>query len=183
MAAAATLAYTFWPDPDTGMDDRKNQAPSGTGKVAARPAGIVPAAFLGAWEGVVQGSPTHPRETGRFEITQGAAGSKSAVYVQVAENRLCMGRSRLVSADEDKVVLGESDVTTSVPAQRCVPAAHQTLTLRSPTSWSGPRAPRRPPSARPPPAPRSSPRASSAPGRASPPRRSTARTTTATPRR
>ncbi|MFF5919213.1 serine/threonine-protein kinase [Streptomyces flavochromogenes] len=132
VAAAATLTYTFWPDPDTGMDDQKNRAPSSTGNVAARPAGIVPAAFLGAWEGVVQGSQDHPRETARFEITQGAAGAKNAVYVQVAENRLCMGRSRLVSADEDKVVLGESDVTTSVPAQRCVPAAHQTLTLRSP---------------------------------------------------
>ncbi|MFE5947694.1 serine/threonine-protein kinase [Streptomyces sp. NPDC056480] len=132
VAAAATLTYTFWPDPDTGMDDQKNRAPSGTGNVAARPAGIVPAAFLGAWEGVIQGSQDHPRETARFEISQGAAGSKNAVYVQVAENRLCMGRSRLVSADEDKVVLGESDVTTSVPAQRCVPAAHQTLTLRSP---------------------------------------------------
>ncbi|MFB7409186.1 serine/threonine-protein kinase [Streptomyces sp. NPDC056202] len=132
VAAAATLTYVFRPDPNTGMDDQKNRAPSGTGNVAARPAGIVPAAFLGAWEGVVQGSQDHPRETARFEISQGAAGSKNAVYVQVAENRLCMGRSRLVSADEDKVVLGESDVTTSVPAQRCVPAAHQTLTLRSP---------------------------------------------------
>ncbi|MFJ5077427.1 serine/threonine-protein kinase [Streptomyces sp. NPDC088553] len=132
VTAAATLTYTFWPDPDTGMDDQKNRAPSATGNVAARPAGIVPAAFLGAWEGVVQGSQDHPRETARFEISQGAAGSKNAVYVQVAENRLCMGRSRLVSADEDKVVFGESDVTTSVPAQRCVPAAHQTLTLRSP---------------------------------------------------
>ncbi|MET9538126.1 serine/threonine-protein kinase [Streptomyces sp. NPDC006553] len=132
VAAAATLAYAFWPDPKTGMDDQKNRAPSGTGNVAARPSGIVPAAFLGAWEGVIQGSQDHPRETARFEISQGAAGSKNAVYVQVAENRLCMGRSRLVSADEDKVVLGESDVTTSVPAQRCVPAAHQTLTLRSP---------------------------------------------------
>ncbi|MFD4316926.1 serine/threonine-protein kinase [Streptomyces sp. NPDC058548] len=131
VAAAATLTYTFWPDPDTGMDDQKNR-PRGTGNVAARPAGIVPAAFLGAWEGVIQGSQDHPRETARFEISQGAAGAKNAVYVQVAENRLCMGRSRLVSADEDKVVLGESDVTTSVPAQRCVPAAHQTLTLRSP---------------------------------------------------
>ncbi|WP_406059693.1 serine/threonine protein kinase [Streptomyces sp. NBC_01077] len=132
VAAAATVTYTFWPDPNAGMDDQKNRAPGSTGNVAARPAGIVPAAFLGAWEGVIQGSPDHPRETARFEISQGAAGAKNAVYVQVAENRLCMGRSRLVSADEDKVVFGESDVTTSVPAQRCVPAAHQTLTLRSP---------------------------------------------------
>ncbi|MEF9883835.1 serine/threonine-protein kinase [Streptomyces sp. P9-A4] len=130
VAAAAGLTYTFWPDPGIG-DDQKNRA-GGTGNGSARPAGIVPAAFLGAWEGIVQGSPESPRETARIEITQGAAGSKSAVYVQVTENRMCMGRSRLVSADEDKVVYGESDVTTSVPAERCTPAAHQTLTLRSP---------------------------------------------------
>ncbi|MFF9068353.1 serine/threonine-protein kinase [Streptomyces sp. NPDC014891] len=132
VAAAASVAYTFRPDPDVGRDDQRNRAPGSTGDVAARPAGIVPAAFLGAWEGVVQGSQDHPRETARFEIGQGAVGAKNAVYVQVTENRLCMGRSRLVSADEDKVVLGESDVTTSVPAERCVPAPHQTLTLRSP---------------------------------------------------
>ncbi|MFF0276116.1 serine/threonine-protein kinase [Streptomyces sp. NPDC004330] len=132
VAAAASVAYTFRPDPDVGRDDQRNRAPGSTGDTAARPAGIVPAAFLGAWEGVVQGSQDHPRETARFEIGQGAVGAKSAVYVQVTENRLCMGRSRLVSADEDKVVLGESDVTTSVPAERCVPAPHQTLSLRSP---------------------------------------------------
>ncbi|MFJ2783332.1 MULTISPECIES: serine/threonine-protein kinase [unclassified Streptomyces] len=129
--AAAGLAYFSWPG--TGDEGRKNGA---TG--AARTPGIVPAVFLGAWEGVLQGSPDHPRETARIEISQGAAGAKTAVYVQVTENRMCMGRSRLVSADEDKVVFGESDVTTSVPARRCVPAAHQTLTLRSPDvlEWS-----------------------------------------------
>ncbi|MEU4063276.1 serine/threonine-protein kinase [Streptomyces wedmorensis] len=132
VAATAGVAYTFWPDPDVGRDEQKNRPVGATGDVSARPAGIVPAGFLGAWEGVLQGSPEFPRETARIEITQGAAGSKSAVYVQVTENRLCMGRSRLVSADEDKVVYGESDVTTSVPAARCTPAAHQTLTLRSP---------------------------------------------------
>ncbi|MEV6329523.1 serine/threonine-protein kinase [Streptomyces sp. NPDC051909] len=132
VAAAGGLAYTFWPDPGTGGDEQKNKARGDTGSVSARPAGIVPAGFLGAWEGVLQGSAEFPRETARIEITQGAAGSKSAVYVQVTENRLCMGRSRLVSADEDKVVYGESAVTTSVPADRCTPAAQQTLTLRSP---------------------------------------------------
>ncbi|MEU3748156.1 MULTISPECIES: serine/threonine-protein kinase [Streptomyces] len=132
VAAAATVTYTFWPDPDTGGDEQKNRGKGQTDGVSARPAGIVPGSFLGAWEGVIQGSADHPRETARIEITQGAAGAKSAVYVQVSESRLCMGRSRLVSADEDKVVFGESDVTTSVPAQRCTPAAHQTLALRSP---------------------------------------------------
>ncbi|WP_432059372.1 hypothetical protein [Streptomyces sp. S1] len=81
---------------------------------------------------MLQGGEDHPRETARIEITQGPAGAKNAVYVQVSESRLCMGRSRLVSADEDEVVYGESDVTTSVPAARCTPAAHQTLALRSP---------------------------------------------------
>ncbi|RSS54140.1 serine/threonine-protein kinase [Streptomyces sp. WAC01280] len=132
VAGAATATYTFWPDPDTGGDEQKNRGKGETNGVSARPAGIVPAGFLGAWEGVIQGTADHPRETARIEITQGAAGAKNAVYVQVSENRLCMGRSRLVSADEDKVVFGESDVTNSVPAQRCTPAAHQTLTLRSP---------------------------------------------------
>ncbi|MFD7323584.1 serine/threonine-protein kinase [Streptomyces sp. NPDC059875] len=132
VAAAASLTYVFWPDPNKGRDEQKNRPQGETGSVSARPAGIVPAAFLGAWEGFQRGSADHPRETTRIEIGQGAAGAKAAVYVQVNEERLCMGRSRLVSADEDKVVLGESDVTTSVPAQRCTPAAHQTLTLRSP---------------------------------------------------
>ncbi|MFF8610175.1 serine/threonine-protein kinase [Streptomyces sp. NPDC015346] len=138
VAAAASLTYVFWPDPAKGADEQKNRARGQTGDVSARPAGIVPAAFLGAWEGVQRGSADHPRETARIEIGQGAAGAKTAVYVQVSDERLCMGRSRLVSADEDKVVLGESDVTTSVPAQRCTPAAHQTLTLRSPDvlEWS-----------------------------------------------
>ncbi|MFC8271835.1 serine/threonine-protein kinase [Streptomyces sp. NPDC057271] len=143
VAAAVTLTYVFWPDPGTGRDEQKNRAAGQsaagqTGDVSARPSGIVAAAFLGAWEGVQSGSADHPRETARIEIGQGAAGAKVAVYVQVSEERLCMGRSRLVSADEDKVVLGESDVTTSVPAQRCTPAPHQTLTLRSPDvlEWS-----------------------------------------------
>ncbi|WP_175439001.1 serine/threonine-protein kinase [Streptomyces vilmorinianum] len=132
VAAAAGLTYTFWPDPGSGVDGQKNKARGETDGISARPSGILPAAFLGAWEGVLQGAADHPRETVRIELGQGAAGAKAAVYVQVTEQRLCMGRSRLVSADEDKVVLGESDVTTSVPAQRCTAAAHQTLTLRSP---------------------------------------------------
>ncbi|WP_121829797.1 serine/threonine-protein kinase [Streptomyces sp. S1] len=133
VAAAATVAYTVWPG--TGADGKERAQGKGkerTGGTSPGPAGIVPAAFLGAWEGVLQGGEDHPRETARIEITQGPAGAKNAVYVQVSESRLCMGRSRLVSADEDEVVYGESDVTTSVPAARCTPAAHQTLALRSP---------------------------------------------------
>ncbi|MEU8525154.1 MULTISPECIES: serine/threonine-protein kinase [Streptomyces] len=128
--AVASLAYVFWPDPTTGIDEQKNRPRGTTDGVAARPAGIVPGAFLGAWEGVLKGSAEVPYETARIEITQGAAGSKAAVYVMVTGEKLCMGRSVLVSANQDKVVLGEADVTTSVPAGRCTPAARQTLTLR-----------------------------------------------------
>ncbi|MFH8726378.1 serine/threonine-protein kinase [Streptomyces termitum] len=127
VAAAAGVGYTLWPT--AGAD----AAPGGTtAGGASRTSGIVPAAFLGAWEGVLQGDQERPLETVRIELSQGPAGAKTALYSHVADGRLCMGRSRLVSADEDKVVLGESDVTLSQPAQRCTAAAHQTLTLRSP---------------------------------------------------
>ncbi|MFF0480288.1 serine/threonine-protein kinase [Streptomyces sp. NPDC004435] len=134
VAAAAGVGYALWPlGGGTGAPggDGKGTG-SGSSSVSSPPAGAVPAAFLGAWEGVLRGTPEHPRETVRIELVQGATGTKTAVYTHVGDNRLCMGRSRLVSADEDKVVLGESDVTTSVPARRCMAAAHQTLTLRSP---------------------------------------------------
>ncbi|MFG2330083.1 serine/threonine-protein kinase [Streptomyces sp. NPDC048604] len=130
VAAAATVTYVYWPDPSKGADAQKDLPAGTTDGVAARPAGIVPAALVGAWEGVLRGTADAPYETARVEITQGAAGSKTAVYVQVSGDRLCMGRSVLVSADQDKVVLGDSDVTTSVPAGRCTAVAQQTLTLR-----------------------------------------------------
>ncbi|MEU7282009.1 serine/threonine-protein kinase [Streptomyces sp. NPDC045431] len=92
----------------------------------------VPAAFRGAWEGVIKGTREAPYETARIEIGTGVPGQKAGTYVQVTGERLCMGRSTLVSAAENEVVFGESDVTTSVPAKECTPAAHQTLTLTSP---------------------------------------------------
>ncbi|MFD4376058.1 serine/threonine-protein kinase [Streptomyces sp. NPDC058486] len=133
VAAAAGVGYALWPfgGPGGGTPADGRGGGSGSSSVT-RPAGAVPAVFLGAWEGVLRGTEEHPRETVRIELVQGAVGTKTAVYTHVGDGRLCMGRSRLVSADEDKVVLGESDVTTSVPAQRCMAAAHQTLTLRSP---------------------------------------------------
>ncbi|WP_442817422.1 serine/threonine-protein kinase [Streptomyces sp. NBC_01216] len=130
LAVAAGLAYAFRPDPSAGTGELKNRDRGGG--LSAHPGGIVPPAFLGSWEGVVRGSAEHPRETARFDIAQGAVGAKNVGYVQVTEERLCMGHSRLVSADEDALILGESDVTTGVPARRCTPAAHQSLTLRSP---------------------------------------------------
>ncbi|MFF8409816.1 serine/threonine-protein kinase [Streptomyces omiyaensis] len=140
VAAAAGAGYAFWPLGGAGGTPGGDGRGTGTGpsSASARPAGAVPAAFLGAWEGILRGTEEHPRETVRIELVQGATGTKTAVYTHVGDNRLCMGRSRLVSADEDKVVLGESDVTTSVPARRCMAAAHQTLTLRSPEvlEWS-----------------------------------------------
>ncbi|MGW2015549.1 serine/threonine-protein kinase [Streptomyces sp. NPDC001927] len=138
VAAAAGLTYAYWPDAGAGEDGGKNRAGGRTVSGTPRPSGIVPGAFLGAWEGVLRGSVDSPRDAARIEIGQGAAGAKVAVYTRTSEEQMCMGRSRLVSADEDKVVLGESDVTTSVPSQRCTPLAHQTLTLRSPDvlEWS-----------------------------------------------
>ncbi|MFE9043747.1 serine/threonine-protein kinase [Streptomyces sp. NPDC007818] len=141
VAAAAGIGYALWP---LGGPDGTPGGGDGKGPTSSAPpsspgaSGPVPAAFLGAWEGVLRGTQEHPRETVRIELAQGAPGTKTAVYTHVGDNRLCMGRSRLVSADEDKVVLGESDVTTSVPARRCMAAAHQTLTLRSPEvlEWS-----------------------------------------------
>ncbi|WP_282697043.1 serine/threonine-protein kinase [Streptomyces sp. CC208A] len=142
VAAAAGIGYALWPlgapGDDTGHEGKGTGSPSRSSASSSPSAGAIPAAFLGAWEGVLQGTQEHPRETVRIELVQGAPGTKTAVYTHVGDGRLCMGRSRLVSADEDKVVLGESDVTTSVPAQRCLAAAHQTLTLRSPEvlEWS-----------------------------------------------
>ncbi|MEU9856927.1 serine/threonine-protein kinase [Streptomyces sp. NPDC047974] len=132
VAAAAGVGYALWPlgGPGTTTPDGKGTTASSAG--SAQPAGAVPAAFLGAWEGILRGTEDSPRETVRIELVQGAVGTKTAVYTHVGDGRLCMGRSRLVSADEDKVVLGESDVTTSVPAGRCMAASHQTLSLRSP---------------------------------------------------
>ncbi|MEU2505054.1 serine/threonine-protein kinase [Streptomyces sp. NPDC007863] len=133
VAAAAGVGYALWPlgGPGTTTPDGKGTGASSSG-TSAQPAGAVPAAFIGAWEGILRGTEENPRETVRIELVQGAVGTKTAVYTHVGDGRLCMGRSRLVSADEDKVVLGESDVTTSVPAGRCMAAAHQTLSLRSP---------------------------------------------------
>ncbi|MGW2281195.1 protein kinase domain-containing protein [Streptomyces sp. NPDC001770] len=110
---------------------------SGEGSYGSRPwgpngPGDVPEVYLGAWEGVLKGTDNAPYETGRIEIGQGTRGHKTATYVQVFGERLCMGRSVLVDADEDHIVFGESDVNISIPAGRCTPAAHQTLAVRSP---------------------------------------------------
>ncbi|MGW2836798.1 serine/threonine-protein kinase [Streptomyces sp. NPDC001493] len=109
----------------------------GDGSYGSRPwgpngPGDVPEVYLGAWEGVLKGADDAPYETGRIEIRQGTRGHRTATYVQVFGERLCMGRSVLVDADEDHIVFGESDVRISIPAGRCTPAAHQTLAVRSP---------------------------------------------------
>ncbi|MGW0775989.1 serine/threonine-protein kinase [Streptomyces sp. NPDC002835] len=139
VSAAAVLAaggtYAALALRDGGGADTAKGTPGATGSPAGSSnssGGIVPDDFLGAWEGVLRGSADAPYETGRIEITQGRAGEKTGVYVHVSGERLCMGRSTLVSADADRIVFGESDVTTSVPEKHCTPAAHQTLTVRSP---------------------------------------------------
>ncbi|MFD4143846.1 serine/threonine-protein kinase [Streptomyces sp. NPDC058572] len=135
LAAGGVAAAVFWPQ-GAKRDDGSNNAartPSHSGgSTTQSKAGEVPEVFLGAWEGVLDGTAQAPYATGRIEITQGKAGEKAAVYVMVTGERLCMGRSVLVSADSDRIVFGESDVTVSVPEKQCTPAAHQTLTVRSP---------------------------------------------------
>ncbi|MFE2011821.1 serine/threonine-protein kinase [Streptomyces sp. NPDC059491] len=131
VAAAAGVAFTYWP---------RGDAPGGTGTAGGQKnggatgstaPGIVPATFLGAWEGVLKGSADVPYETRRIEVTQGPAGARAAVYTHVTGEQLCIGRATLVSATDGELVLGEAEITASVPAQRCTPAARQTLTLRS----------------------------------------------------
>ncbi|MFE7775313.1 serine/threonine-protein kinase [Streptomyces sp. NPDC057445] len=134
-AGAGVAAVKFWPDraPETYEESAGTDSggDKGGGNGGGDEGGDVPDVFIGAWEGVYEGTDDSPRSTGRIEISQGRKGRKTAVYVQVTGERLCMGRSVLVSADEDRIVFGESDVTTSVPAKQCLPAAHQTLTMRS----------------------------------------------------
>ncbi|MEU8758644.1 serine/threonine-protein kinase [Streptomyces sp. NPDC048659] len=128
VAGAAVLAYVAWPQERSGGTGEGRAA---GGASAARPAGIVPAAFLGAWEGVLRGSAEAPYEVSRIEIAQGAAGSRSAVYTHVTGERLCIGRAVLLSANDTELVLGEAEITASVPERRCTPAARQTLRLRA----------------------------------------------------
>ncbi|WP_351234900.1 serine/threonine-protein kinase [Streptomyces sp. NPDC002133] len=141
LAGGGVAARALWPDQDPesyekprGSDsDKPTEGPGGGDKGEDKnKGGDVPDVFIGAWEGVLEGTDEHPRSTGRIEISQGEKGRKTAVYVQVTGERLCMGRSVLVSADDDGIVFGESDVTTGVPAEQCLPAAHQTLSVRSP---------------------------------------------------
>ncbi|MEV0446364.1 serine/threonine-protein kinase [Streptomyces sp. NPDC050600] len=132
VAGAAVLAYTYWPSPGGGTGGPDGKGGNGRGSSASgRPAGIVPAAFLGAWEGVLRGAADAPYETSRIEITQGAAGSRSAVYTHVTGERLCIGRAVLLSATDAELVLGDAEITASVPGRRCTPAARQTLRLRA----------------------------------------------------
>ncbi|MEV7276922.1 serine/threonine-protein kinase [Streptomyces sp. NPDC093111] len=131
VAGGAVLAYTAWPSGSGRSGGPDGTARGAGGASSARPAGIVPAAFLGAWEGVLRGSADAPYETSRIEITQGAAGSRSAVYTHVTGERLCIGRAALISATDSELVIGEAEITASVPAQRCTPAARQTLRLRA----------------------------------------------------
>ncbi|MFH8621339.1 serine/threonine-protein kinase [Streptomyces vietnamensis] len=128
VVAAAGVAYTYWPKSGGTTGGGGKNGTAGPTRPAA---GIVPAAFLGAWEGVLKGKADAPYETSRIEITQGAAGAKAAVYTHVTGEQLCIGRATLISATDSELVLGEAEITESVPAQRCTPAARQTLTLRS----------------------------------------------------
>ncbi|WP_236246223.1 serine/threonine-protein kinase [Streptomyces sp. CC210A] len=112
------LAVAYWPEGD---------APGGIGTGGGKE---VPAAFAGAWEGAVRGAADHPQETLRIEI---GPGDTTASYSNLTADRLCLGRSALTDSGSDgrSITLTGSDVTLSLPAERCTPAPRHTLTLRS----------------------------------------------------
>ncbi|MEU5215068.1 serine/threonine-protein kinase [Streptomyces sp. NPDC020807] len=127
LAAAGTAGWVYWPRGGGGDSGRTTAGAKADGKAA----GIVPASFVGAWEGVLRGTADVPYETRRIEITQGPAGARTAVYTHVTGDQLCIGRAPLLSATDGELVLGEAEITESVPAERCTPAGRQTLRLRS----------------------------------------------------
>ncbi|MFB7515406.1 serine/threonine-protein kinase [Streptomyces sp. NPDC056144] len=135
LAGAGTAGYVYWPKGGDGGSGRTaaagKDAGKGTGKDTGKAAGIVPPSFVGAWEGVLKGSADIPYETRRIEITQGPQGARTAVYTHVTGDQLCIGRAPLLSATDGELVLGEAEITESVPAGRCTPAGRQTLRMRS----------------------------------------------------
>lgn len=91
----------------------------------------VPADFVGAWEGVVEGNSDLPKRVLRLEISPGRPGDKVAAYIDTDRVQQCTGRGKLVSTDADTLVVGAGQVTAGVPQGRCKPLSQQTLKVRS----------------------------------------------------
>ncbi|MEV6163864.1 serine/threonine-protein kinase [Streptomyces sp. NPDC052052] len=91
----------------------------------------VPEDFVGAWEGVLDGNVEMPKRVLRLEISSGEPGEKVATYIDTDGDLQCTGRSELVSADADMLVIDQGQVTAGVPEGRCTPLARQTLRVKS----------------------------------------------------
>ncbi|MFG3509877.1 serine/threonine-protein kinase [Streptomyces sp. NPDC047821] len=79
------------------------------------PAGAVPDAYVGAWEGVMRAG-TEGEFQGRFDIVQGEKGRAVATVTYTLPHAYCQDRAPLVSAAEEKIVLGGGSRAKSVPA-------------------------------------------------------------------
>ncbi|WP_443048006.1 serine/threonine-protein kinase [Streptomyces sp. H39-S7] len=88
-------------------------------------------AFVGAWEGVIEGANELPKRVLRVEISPGSPGDKAVAYIDTDGDVQCTGRGKLLSTDADTVVVGTGQVTAGVPQGRCTPLPQQTLTVRS----------------------------------------------------
>ncbi|ORT56186.1 hypothetical protein BKD26_28870 [Streptomyces sp. CB03238] len=92
-------------------------------------AGAVPDAYLGAWEGVMKAGPEGEFQ-GRFDIVQGEKDTVVATVTYTLPHALCQDRAPLLTADDEKIVLGGGGRTKSVPAgaKSCAkPSPEQTL--------------------------------------------------------
>ncbi len=126
LAAAATgTALALHDDGERGL--AAGGAPSAS--PSAEPG--IPDEFVGAWEGVLEGDPELPKRVLRLEISPGRPGDKVAAYIDTGGDLQCTGRSELVSADADTLVVGKGQVTAEVPQGRCTPLSPQTLKIRS----------------------------------------------------
>ena len=116
-------------DPAAGGAPSATASASESASPSADPG--IPDEFVGAWEGVLEGNPELPKRVLRLEISPGRPGDKVAAYIDTDGDLQCTGRSKLVSADADTLVVGTGQVTAGVPQARCTPLSQQTLKVRS----------------------------------------------------
>ncbi|MGW0584417.1 serine/threonine-protein kinase, partial [Streptomyces sp. NPDC002920] len=116
-------------DPAAGGAPSATASASESASPSAEPG--IPDEFVGAWEGVLEGNSELPKRVLRLEVSPGRPGDKVAAYIDTDGDLQCTGRSKLVSADADTLVVGKGQVTAGVPQGRCTPLSQQTLTVRS----------------------------------------------------
>jgi hypothetical protein len=116
-------------DPAAGGTPSATASASESASSSAEPG--IPDEFVGAWEGVLKGASDMPKRVLRLEISPGSPGDKVAAYIDTAGDLQCTGRSKLVSADADTLVVGTGQVTAGLPQGRCTPLSQQTVKVRS----------------------------------------------------